>query len=210
MNGTKKGWLSRLLEWLLVRFYHLNGWKAVTYGPVPDKAVIIAAPHTSNWDFIYYIGLTRHLGIETRFMAKKQLFRWPLGRFMRDMGGVEVNREQGGNYVQAMIDEFNRRDQLLLTIAPEGTRKSVGQWKTGFYHIAVGAKVPLIVGMMDYAKKTGGLAMAFMPTGDYAADMARVEEFYRSTTPKHPEKAMKSILAASAQSLGSSNLDRAA
>jgi 1-acyl-sn-glycerol-3-phosphate acyltransferase len=199
MNGQEKGRLSRLLEWLLVRFYHWNGWKAVSYGPVPDKAVIIAAPHTSNWDFIYYIGLTRHLGIETRFIAKRQLFRWPLGRFMRDMGGVEVNRETGGNYVQSMIDEFARRDQFLLTIAPEGTRKSVGQWKTGFYHIAVGAKVPLIVGMMDYAKKTGGLAMAFMPTGDYAADMARVEEFYRSTTPRHPEKAMKSIMAASVQ-----------
>jgi 1-acyl-sn-glycerol-3-phosphate acyltransferase len=118
---------------------------------------------------------------------------------MRDMGGVEVNRQQGGNYVQSMIDEFNRRDEFLLTIAPEGTRKSVGQWRTGFYHIAVGAKVPLIIGMMDYAKKTGGLALAFMPTGDYAADMARVEEFYRNTTPRHPDKTMKSILAASDQ-----------
>lgn len=199
MNGMQKGWLSRLLEWLLVQFFQKTGWKAVVHGPVPAKGVIIAAPHTSNWDFVYYIGLTRTLGIETRFMAKKQLFRWPLGRFMRDMGGVEVNREQGGNYVQAMIDEFARSDQLLLTIAPEGTRKSVGKWKTGFYHIAVGAKVPLIVGMMDYARKTGGLAMAFMPSGDYAADMAKVEEFYRSTTPRHPDKAMKSILAASVQ-----------
>jgi 1-acyl-sn-glycerol-3-phosphate acyltransferase len=143
-------------------------------------------------------------------MAKRQLFRWPLGRFMREMGGVEVNREKGGNYVQSMIDEFNRRDDFLLTIAPEGTRKSVGQWKTGFYHIAVGAQVPLIVGMMDYAKKTGGLALAFMPTGDYAADMARVEEFYRSTTPKHPGKAMKSIMAASVQSAEPSTIDKAA
>ena len=155
-------------------------------------------------------GLTRDLGIETSFMAKRQLFRWPLGRFMREMGGVEVNREKGGNYVQSMIDEFNRRDDFLLTIAPEGTRKSVGQWKTGFYHIAVGAQVPLIVGMMDYAKKTGGLALAFMPTGDYAADMARVEEFYRSTTPKHPGKAMKSIMAASVQSAEPSTIDKAA
>lgn len=197
-GGTKSG-LSRLLEWLIVRFYHAMGWKAVAPAVIPKKGIIIAAPHTSNWDFIYYIGLTRDLGIETSFMAKKQLFRWPLGRFMREMGGVEVNRETGGNYVQAMIDEFNRRDEFLLTIAPEGTRKSVGQWKTGFYHIAMGAKVPLIVGMMDYAKKTGGLTMAFMPSGDYAADMARVEEFYRSTTPKHPDKAMKSIVAASVQ-----------
>ncbi len=199
MNGTTKGWLSGRLEALLLWFYRWQGWTSVSYGPVPAKAVIIAAPHTSNWDFIYYIGLTRDLGIETSFMAKRQLFRWPLGRFMRDMGGVEVNREAGGNYVQAMVEEFGKRDQLLLTIAPEGTRKSVGQWRTGFYHIALGAKVPLIVGMMDYARKTGGLAMAFMPTGDYAADMARVEEFYRSTTPRHPEKSTKSIMAASAK-----------
>jgi 1-acyl-sn-glycerol-3-phosphate acyltransferase len=201
MTSSRKGALSRLLEWLIVRFYRATGWTAVAVQPVPKKAIIIAAPHTSNWDFIYYIGLTRDLGIETSFMAKKELFRWPLGRFMRDMGGVEVNRQQGGNYVQAMINEFNRRDQFLLTIAPEGTRKSVGQWRTGFYHIALGARVPLIVGMMDYAKKTGGLALAFMPTGDYAADMAKVEEFYRSTTPKHPAKAMKSIMAATVQSL---------
>ena len=210
MTAAHKSWLSRLLEWLIVRFYHAMGWRSVAIDSIPKKAVIIAAPHTSNWDFIYYIGLTRDLGIETSFMAKRQLFRWPLGNFMRAMGGVEVNREKGGNYVQAMIDEFARRDQLLLTIAPEGTRKSVGQWKTGFYHIAVGAKVPLIVGMMDYAKKTGGLALAFMPTGDYAADMARVEEFYRSTTPRHPDKAMKSILSASVQPFDNSSLDRAA
>ena len=130
-------------------------------------------------------------------MAKRQLFQWPLGRFMRDMGGVEINREAGGNYVQAMIDEFARRDEFLLTIAPEGTRRSVAQWRTGFYHIAMGAGVPLIVGMMDYAKKMGGLAQAFMPSGDYAADMTRIEEYYRTTTPRHPHKAMQSILAAS-------------
>ncbi len=200
MTAVKKSWLSGLLEWMLLRFFRLMGWTATAVRPIPKKAVIIAAPHTSNWDFVYYIGLTRELGVETSFMAKRQLFRWPLGNFMRQMGGVQVNRESGGNYVQAMIDEFNRRDEFLLTIAPEGTRSAVGQWKTGFYHIALGAKVPLIIGMMDYAKKTGGLGVAFMPTGDYAADMARVEEFYRSTTPRHPDKAMKSIVNASVQS----------
>jgi 1-acyl-sn-glycerol-3-phosphate acyltransferase len=196
---NRTSWLSRLLEALILRFFRAMGWTATAVRPLPRKAVIIAAPHTSNWDFIYYIGLTRELGIETSFMAKRQLFRWPLGNFMREMGGVEVNREKGGNYVQAMIDEFNRRDDFLLTIAPEGTRKSVGQWKTGFYHIALGAKVPMIIGMMDYAKKSGGLGIAIMPTGDYAADMAKVEEFYRSCTPRHPEHMMKSIVSASVQ-----------
>ena len=197
MTDRKKLWLSRRLEGMLLRFYRAQGWQAVCHGSIPKKAIIIAAPHTSNWDFLYFIGLTRDLGIAPSFMAKRQLFQWPLGRFMRDMGGVAINREAGGNYVQAMIDEFARRDEFLLTIAPEGTRSSVAQWRTGFYHIAMGAGVPLIVGMMDYAKKMGGLAQAFMPSGDYAADMMRIEEFYHNTTPRHPHKAMQSILAAS-------------
>ncbi|WP_353200573.1 lysophospholipid acyltransferase family protein [Sandarakinorhabdus sp.] len=197
MTDRKKLWLSRRLEGMLLRFYRAQGWQAVSHGSIPKKAIIIAAPHTSNWDFLYFIGLTRDLGIAPSFMAKRQLFQWPLGRFMRDMGGVAINREAGGNYVQAMIDEFARRDEFLLTIAPEGTRSSVAQWRTGFYHIAMGAGVPLIVGMMDYAKKMGGLAQAFMPSGDYAADMMRIEEFYHNTTPRHPHKAMQSILAAS-------------
>jgi 1-acyl-sn-glycerol-3-phosphate acyltransferase len=197
MTDRKKLWLSRRLEGMLLRFYRAQGWQAVSHGSIPKKAIIIAAPHTSNWDFLYFIGLTRDLGIAPSFMAKRQLFQWPLGRFMRDMGGVAINREAGGNYVQAMIDEFARRDEFLLTIAPEGTRSSVAQWRTGFYHIAMGAGVPLIVGMMDYAKKMGGLAQAFMPSGDYAADMMRIEEYYHNTTPRHPHKAMQSILAAS-------------
>ena len=197
MTDRKKLWLSRRLEGMLLRFYRAQGWQAVCHGSIPKKAIIIAAPHTSNWDFLYFIGLTRDLGIAPSFMAKRQLFQWPLGRFMRDMGGVAINREAGGNYVQAMIDEFACRDEFLLTIAPEGTRSSVAQWRTGFYHIAMGAGVPLIVGMMDYAKKMGGLAQAFMPSGDYAADMMRIEEFYHNTTPRHPHKAMQSILAAS-------------
>ncbi len=107
---------------------------------------------------------------------------------MLDMGGVAVDRQKGGNYVQAMIDEFARRDEFMLTIAPEGTRGSVRQWKTGFYHIAVGANVPLVVGMMDYGTKTGGLGPMIWPTGDYEADMAKVAEIYAATTPKHPAK----------------------
>jgi 1-acyl-sn-glycerol-3-phosphate acyltransferase len=203
MQARRKGWLSRLMETVLLWFYHRQGWTAFAEGPIPKKAIIIAAPHTSNWDFIYFIGLTRDIGVEPAFMAKKELFRWPFTRFMTEMGGVPVNRQQGGNYVQAMIDEFNKRDEFLLTIAPEGTRKSVRQWKTGFYHIAVGAKVPLIIGQMDYGRKRGGFGKAFMPSGDYAADMAIVEAAYRTVTPRHPDKAMASILAASDETMRS-------
>jgi 1-acyl-sn-glycerol-3-phosphate acyltransferase len=126
-------------------------------------------------------------------MAKKSLFRWPVTNFLLDIGGVPVDRSKGGNYVQAMIDEFDRRKEFMLTIAPEGTRGSVKQWKTGFYHIAMAAKVPMVVGMMDYGTKTGGLGPLIWPTGDYDADMAKVAAIYSSVTPKHPEKQMASI-----------------
>jgi 1-acyl-sn-glycerol-3-phosphate acyltransferase len=180
--------LSRLARRALLWLYYARGWKAVGAPPADGRCVIIAAPHTSNWDFLYYLGLTHALGIKAHFMAKNTLFRWPMGRFMRDMGGVAVDRSGGHNYVQAMIDEFARRDRFMLTIAPEGTRGAVRQWRTGFYHIAVGAKVPMVCGLMDYGTKTGGLGPAIMPTGDYKADMEKIAGFYRSVTPKHPEK----------------------
>lgn len=183
--------LSLVVRRLLLWLYRARGWKAVGAPPADGRCVIIAAPHTSNWDFLYYLGLTDALGIRSHFMAKKSLFRWPMGRFMRDMGGVAVDRSGGHNYVQAMVDEFARRKRFMLTIAPEGTRGAVRTWRTGFYHIALAAKVPMVCGLMDYATKTGGLGPAIMPTGDYPADMRKIAEFYRSCTPRHPDKGIK-------------------
>ena len=179
---------SRLVRRALLALYHARGWKAVGAPPADRRCVIIAAPHTSNWDFVNYLGLVHALKIETHFMAKTSLFRWPMTGFMHDMGGVEVDRSARHNYVEMMIAEFGRRKQFMLTIAPEGTRGAVRQWRTGFYHIAMGAHVPIVCGMMDYATKTGGLGPAIWPTGDYRADMAKVAEFYRSVTPKHPKR----------------------
>jgi 1-acyl-sn-glycerol-3-phosphate acyltransferase len=193
LETRKPSILSRLIRAFLMWLYRRQGWKAEGVIPHPRKFVIIAAPHTSNWDFVYYIGLTQTLGIMPHFMAKTALFRWPMRNFMLDMGGVPIDRKKGGNYVQAMIDEFASRDEFMLTIAPEGTRGSVKQWKTGFYHIAMGAGVPMVVGMMDYGRKTGGLGPAIWPTGDYEADMAKVAKIYASVTPKHPDKRMVSI-----------------
>lgn len=185
---------SRLLRRLLVWIYRRHGWTA--YGDVPRlrKFVLVAAPHTSNWDFLYFIGLTAELGIMPHFMAKKSLFRWPFRNFLFDMGGVSVDRSSKQNYVQQMADEFAKRDEFMLTIAPEGTRDNVSKWKTGFYQIAMAAKVPIVIGMMDYATKTGGLGPAIMPSGDYAADMEKVIAIYRHVIPKHPQRAVKNIL----------------
>jgi 1-acyl-sn-glycerol-3-phosphate acyltransferase len=187
--------LSRIVRRLLVGIYRRNGWHAHGEIPSPRKFVLIAAPHTSNWDFVNFLGLTEDLGIKPHFMAKTSLFRWPFTNFMLDMGGVPVDRSSSKNYVQQMIDEFKQRSEFILTIAPEGTRGSVRAWKTGFYHIAIGAGVPLVVGMMDYGTKTGGLGPAIWPTGDYRADMAKVAEIYAEVTPKHPAKGMTDAVA---------------
>jgi 1-acyl-sn-glycerol-3-phosphate acyltransferase len=196
-SAEPAGMMSRAARAALVWFYHRQGWRAEAQGPIPRRCVIIAAPHTSNEDFLYFLGLTHDLGIRSHFMAKRELFRWPIAGFLRDMGGIAIDRRSGGNYVDAMIAEFRRREDFILTIAPEGTRSAVRQWRTGFYHIARGAGVPLVCGLMDYARKVGGLGPAITATGDYAADMARVEGFYRSVTPRHPARAMPNIVAAS-------------
>lgn len=185
--------LSRLMRRAILWFYRRKGWTAVGVPPPGGRYVIIAAPHTSNWDFVYFLGLVNALRLDARFMAKDSLFRWPLGRFMRDMGGIAIDRKQRRNVVQAMVEEFRNRDRFVLTIAPEGTRSAVTQWRTGFYQIALAAGVPMVVGLMDYATRTGGLGPTIMPTGDYAADMRRIADVYRSVTPRHPERSIRNF-----------------
>lgn len=180
--------LSRAVRRILLWFYQTRGWTAVGAPPPDRRCVIIAAPHTSNWDFINFLGLTNALGIHAHFMGKKSLFRWPMTRFMKDMGGVAIDRSKSRNYVEATIAEFARRDEFMLVIAPEGTRSVVTQWRTGFYHIALGAKVPLVLGWIDYQRKMGGLGPAFMPTGDYEADMRTIVDFYADKVPRHPDR----------------------
>lgn len=193
LNNRPPSITSKLLRSIIYWYYRHKGWNA--HGEVPSvrKFVLIAAPHTSNWDFVYFVGLTSQLGIMPYFMAKKSLFRWPFRRFMYDMGGVPVDRSSSQNYVEQMVNEFAARDEFMLTIAPQGSRDNNGKWKTGFYQIALAANVPFVIGMMDYGTKTGGLGPAIMPTGDYEADMAKVIELYRSVIPRHPERAVKSI-----------------
>ncbi len=192
-DQTNISLMSRLVRKLLVWFYKINGWTATGEVPTERRFVLVAAPHTSNWDFLYFIGLTEDLGIMPHFMGKKSLFRWPIRKFMFDMGGVSVDRGSKQNYVEQMIEEFGKRKEFMLTIAPEGTRGGVKAWKTGFYHIAMGANVPIVLGMMDYSRKTGGLGPAIWPTGDYAADMEKVKAQYADVIPKHPERAVTSI-----------------
>ena len=191
----RKGWAARLLTAAIDRWFRRQGWSVEGKAAEPRKFIVIAAPHTSNWDFLYFIGAAESLNLKLSFMGKESLFRWPFGRLMREMGGIPVDRSKSGNYVEQMVAEFARRAEFMLTIAPEGTRGKVRQWRTGFYHIARGAKVPLVCGLMDYRRKVVGLGPAIWPTGNYARDMEQVTAFYSQCTPKHPERGNAGIIA---------------
>ncbi|KTE44332.1 acyltransferase [Sphingopyxis sp. HIX] len=171
----------------------MRGWKASGEVPEPRRFIIIAAPHTSNWDFVNFLGLTADLKVRAHFMGKLSLFKWPIGGFMKQMGGIPVDRHNASNAVQQMVEQFARRAEFMLTVAPEGTRSKARKWRTGFYQIALAAKVPMVVGMMDYGTKTGGLGPLIWPTGDFRADMMKVLEVYKSCIPKFPERAVTSI-----------------
>ena len=169
--------------------------------------MIVGAPHTSNWDFLCFLGITEALGVRASFMGKDSLFRWPMRRFMIDMGGVPVDRSASNNYVDAMADEFARRDEFMLVIAPEGTRKGALRWKTGFYHIALKAGVPIVCGFIDYPHKRGGFGPAIMPSGDYAADMAKMAAFYATVQTWKPERRIADVGAIVGRNVGQVGAD---
>ena len=183
-SEPRRSALSRITFAVFMRLYRRQNWRASVNGPqtrvLPRKAVIIAVPHATNWDLVNYLGLTHDLGLRTRFIAKLSLFRWPIARFMRDMGGIPVDRSRKANLVEQMAEQFAARDDLLLTIAPEGSRANTASWKSGFYQIALRAQVPILCGWIDYEGKRGGIGPAIMPTGDYADDMIEAQRFYES------------------------------
>ena len=164
----------------------LTGWRFE--GAVPDepKFVIIVVPHTSNWDFILGIEALFSLGFRVSFRGKHTLFRWPLGLFMRWLGGIPVERTVRKDRVAESIDAFNAADRLILAVAPEGTRKRVAEWKTGFYHVAHGAHVPIVPVAFDYGRKVVSLFAPFWTTGDTEADMRKIRESYRGVVAKNP------------------------
>ena len=147
--------------------------------PTSGSYLIIAAPHTSNWDFPLGIAIAFHLRLKVYFIAKHTLFEGILGPIMRWLGGIPLNREASKNFVGSSIDAYAHNENLVLAIAPEGTRSSVKRWKTGFYHMAKGANVPLALAYFDFSTRTGGIGKMFNTTQDMTADMQAIENFYR-------------------------------
>lgn len=171
----------------------LLGWKVEGETPKVKKCVFIAAPHTTNWDMPIMLAVAYMMGVRIQFMMKHTMFRWPFHGFFTWLGGVPIDRRSRRNTVDQCIQAFDEADEMILSIPPEGTRSKVEYWKTGFYHIAHGANVPLVLGFLDYKRKVGGLGPLFYTTGDIHADVAEIAKFYEGVMGKFPEKMMDRI-----------------
>jgi 1-acyl-sn-glycerol-3-phosphate acyltransferase len=173
---------------LLARlFLHLTGWQAEGDRPQPRKYVLIAAPHTSNWDLAYLLAFAALFDVRISWMGKHTLFRPPMGWIMSWLGGIPIRRHERGNLVERMAGAFDEAESLTLVVPAEGTRGRVDHWKSGFYHVARMARVPIVLSYLDYARKRGGFGPAILPSGDLAADMDQIRAFYGDKVGKYPD-----------------------
>ena len=170
-------YIARFIWWLI-------GWKVI--GDLPwheKKYIIIVAPHSSNWDFIIGILARTIVGFDSKFLGKKSLFKAPFGWFFKLMGGYPVDRSKSTNLVDQVVNIYNEHDKFVISIAPEGTRKNVGEWKTGFYHIAVGAKIPIVRSMIDWNKKQVQFFEPFWTTGNIEEDIIKLKSVFYKLAP---------------------------
>lgn len=178
-------WLAKFI------YFKLLGWKIVGNTDFSKntikKAVIIAAPHTSWHDFYIGLLLRKVTNVKTNFIGKAELFKWPFGYYFSSIGGVPVNRKERLDMVDSIVAIFTDRDEFRLTLAPEGTRKKVDKWRTGFYYIAKNAKVPIIMFTLDFENKQNHISEPFYPTEDVAADFEFIKSFFTGVKGKIPE-----------------------
>ncbi len=177
--------IQPLLKGISILLLKILGWKKLGTVDGTERCVVIAAPHTSNWDFFYTLLISFAFKKKMYWMGKDKLFRKPFGGIVRWMGGIPVDRNKASNLVEKTIQCFHENQELCIVIAPEGTRGRVSYWKTGFYRIAHGANVPILPAYLDYRLKQGGFGPLFYPTGDIEADMEKIREFYSDKTGKN-------------------------
>lgn len=178
-----------ILRHLVVPLCHfclkVSGWKLQGKPPTAPKYVLIAVPHTSNWDFPLALAIAFVYGFDMHWMGKDSLFKGWRGPIMRWMGGIPITRSSSNNVVVQTIEAFEASDRLVIAVPPEGTRSKVDKWKTGFYYIALGAKVPIALAFLDYKRKTGGFLSVFQPTGDAEKDIATMRASYSGISGKY-------------------------
>ena len=183
-----------MLKALAALFFRLTGWSINWNLPKEvQRCVMIAAPHTSNWDLVYSRLAFYQMGIPLRFTIKKEWMVFPVGGFMRALGAIGIDRtpknpgEERPSMTDAMADLFSKNKELVVMVTPEGTRKLRTEWKSGFYTVAVKAGVPVGLGYLDYAKKEAGVGKMVYPSGDREKDLREIMDFYRDIRGRHPE-----------------------
>lgn len=179
---------SEIVRWICVAYLKLGGWTVHGDWPVLPKAVLVAAPHTSNWDGLNMLAAAGYYRVKLRWMGKASLTRGPFGWLIKALGCVPIDRSQSNDVVRVMADAFAASERMLLAIPPEGTRSAVREWKSGFYHIAVAAGVPILLTVLDYGTKRISLAAVVYPSGDYEADLALIRAHYAEAKGKRRER----------------------
>ena len=180
--------MSEIVRWISTAYLKLGGWTIHGDWPPLAKAVLVAAPHTSNWDGLNMLAAAGYYRVKLRWMGKASLTRGPFGRLIKALGCVPIDRSQSNDVVRVMAEAFAASDRMLLAIPPEGTRSAVRDWKSGFYHIAVAAGVPILLTVLDYGTKRISLAAVFHPSGDYEADLPIIRAHYAAAKGKRREK----------------------
>ncbi len=181
------------MRYLSAGYLKLTGWEVHGDWPSLDKAVLVAAPHTSNWDGLNMLATAGFYRVKLRWMGKASLTRGPFGWLMKALGCVPIDRSQSNDVVRVMSEAFGARDRMVLAIPPEGTRSAVHEWKSGFYHIAVAADVPIVLSVLDYGARTVSLAAVVYPSGDYEADLALIRSHYVDAVGKNRAKFAASV-----------------
>ena len=185
MTAPRPSWLRRAALGLLA----LAGWRTVMVWPPEPRGVIMVYPHTSNWDFLLGMLFKVGHGLPANWIGKVEMFPWPLTGLLKWLGGIPVDRKRAKGFLDALVDEFRRRDWMWVAIAPEGTRSHTDHLKSGFYQIALAADVPIALGYIDYGTRTVGIDTYLRMTGDRDADMARIRHFYADKRGRSPELA---------------------
>lgn len=163
-------------------------WKVEVSTPDFPKSIICVAPHTSNWDFILGELAIRSVNRKSGFLMKEAWFFFPLGALFRKIGGIPVPKKRGNSLVDVIVDKYNKSEKMTIAVTPEGTRKLVSKWRSGFLHIAINANIPLQLAYIDYKKKEIGIAKIYYPTGDVDIDIRAIKDFYKGYNAKYPDK----------------------
>jgi 1-acyl-sn-glycerol-3-phosphate acyltransferase len=177
-----------VLKFLAGLIFKLIGWQLKVTMPDTKKFVLIGAPHTTNWDLGIALLTFWSLPQRITWLAKKQIFIGPVSWLFKSLGGIPIDRSAAHGFIQQISERFDNSEQMILCLAPEGTRSKTVFWKTGFYYIALSARVPICLGYVDYPTRTVGFEEVLTPSGDIEKDFEKIKDFYKDKKGKHPEK----------------------